>query len=113
MEFKMGHKSICLNCRKAFNQGSDYNNRIESNCPDCGQLRISMPHRFRPPKKTDVKKWDVVRFLIENGFRYQHIYKDVSLKNGIVDYSNYAEYPHKMEEAKEFVVKYKEQAIKD
>lgn len=109
----MGHKSICLNCRKAFNQGSDYDNRIESNCPECGQLRISMPHRFRPPKKTDIKKWEVVKFLIEHGFKYQHIYKDVSLKNGIVVYSNYAPYPDNLNEAKEFVEKYKEQVIKD
>jgi hypothetical protein len=71
-----------------------------------------MPHRFRPPKKTDIKKWEVVKFLIEHGFKYQHIYKDVSLKNGIVDYSNYAVYPDNMKEAKEFAEKYSGQAIK-
>jgi hypothetical protein len=71
-----------------------------------------MPHRFRPPKKTDIKKWEVVKFLIEHGFKYQHIYKDVSLNNGIVDYSNYAVYPDNMKEAKEFAEKYSGQAIK-
>ena len=109
----MGHKSICLNCRKAFNQGSDIDKRIESNCHECGQLRISMPHRFRPPKKTDNKKWEVVEFLINHGFKYQHIYKDIKSKKGIVDYSNYAEYPTSLNEAKEFIEKYKEQAIKE
>ena len=107
----MGHKSICINCRKAFNQGSDFDSRIESNCPECGQLRILMPHSFRPPKKTDNKKWEVVEFLINNGFRFQHISKDNKLKKEIANESNYVQYPTNLNEAKEFVIKYKEHAI--
>ena len=107
----MGHKSVCLNCRKAFNQGTDYENRVESNCPECGQLRISMPHRFRPPKKSDLKKWEVIKFLVEQGFKYQHVFKDITLKNGSEDYSNYASYPENMDEAKLFVEKYKSQSL--
>ena len=99
----MGHKSICLNCRKAFNQGSDFKNRIASSCPDCGQLRILVPHRFRPPKTTEIKKWEVIKYLIDNGFRFQHI-KDIGK-------SNYVAYPETMKGAIEFVIRYKDQSI--
>lgn len=101
----MGYKSVCLNCRKAFNHGTDYVNIRESVCPECNQPMILMTHRFRPPEKTDSKKWEVVAFLINNGFNYQHIYDDEIIQT-------YVPYPENMREAKEFVEKYKNQAQK-
>ncbi len=105
----MGHKNVCLNCRKAFNMGTDYNNIREADCPECGRPMILMSHRFRPPKKTDDKKWLTVEYLIENGFKYQHVYK----KNEAGQLLNtYADYPNNLRDAKEFVDEYKEQAQK-
>ena len=57
----MGQKVICLNCRKSFSQGTDINDRKEANCPECFRPMILLPHRFRPPKMTDDKKWETVR----------------------------------------------------
>ncbi len=101
----MGYKNMCLNCRKTFNQGTDYDNIRKAKCPDCGIVMIQMNHRFRPPKKSEFSKWKTVEFLIENGFFYHHIYDE-----NIVP--TYVPYPEKIREAKEFVKKYKDQALK-
>ena len=110
----MGYKNICLDCRKAFSLGTDFTKIRESKCPDCGNTMTIISHRFRPPKTTDVKKWETVRFLIENGFRYQHIYKTISVSsNGVKSYENYVDYPDNLRDAKEFVNKYKSQISTD
>ena len=61
-----------------------------------------MPHRFRPPKKLDLKKWEVVEFLVLKGFKYGHVYRSVG---------KYAKYPETMKDALEFVEKYKSQLL--
>jgi hypothetical protein len=74
----------------------------ESKCPDCGSLLTRLTHRFRPPKKLDKKAWETAKFLVDEGFAYQYIYDDEIIQT-------YVPYPETMKEAKEFVVKYKEQ----
>jgi len=105
----MGYKSVCLNCQKAFNQGTDFTKlQAEKLCPDCGRPMVLLSHRFRPPKKTDDKKWEVVKYLVENGFYYDHVFEKI---HGSV-YEDYAIYPETMKAAREFVEKYKAQARK-
>ena len=96
----MGFKTVCLRCRKAFNLSSDIEERKKQSlkCPECGEPAVQLSHRFRPPKKADDKKWEVVRFLCANGFRYEHIYVNSVL---------YGKYPETMQEAKEFADKFK------
>ena len=109
----MGYKKVCLECRKAYNRPADLENAHTSICPQCEKPMIELYHLFQPPKQTDIKKWTVVKFLVDNGFRYYHIWeqtlKDESGK--IYGYQNYAKYPESMKDAKEFVELYKEQAI--
>ena len=110
----MGYKNICLDCRKTFSLGTDFTKFRDSNCPNCGNKMTFVSHRFRPPKITDIKKWETVGYLVENGFRYHHIYKNISVSpNGLKSYSDYVEYPNNMGDAKEFVNKYKDQATLD
>lgn len=72
-----------------------------------------LSHRFRPPKKTDDKKWKTVKYLIENGFFYDHIYQKIEVSDGgSLIYQNYATYPDNLRDAIEFVERYKEQARK-
>ncbi|MEO7213418.1 MAG: hypothetical protein ABIX36_11490 [Mucilaginibacter sp.] len=57
--------------------------------------------------------WKLVRYLFDHGFVYQHIYadKDQSL---ILDRNrDYIIYPDNLTAAKEFVIKYGDQAIKN
>lgn len=108
----MGHKNICFNCRKSFNMGTDINKVRQGNCPECGQTMTLMVHRFRPPKKVEDKKWLTVKFLVDNGFAYQPIYEEIESKDKQkVKRINIA-YPDNLRDAKEFVIKYKDQAIK-
>ncbi len=67
----MGYKSVCLDCRKAFSQGTDFT-KFKRNkvCPDCGKPMSFLSEKFKPPRKTDDKKWAVVKLLVENGFDY-------------------------------------------
>jgi hypothetical protein len=92
--------------------GTDYNNIRESLCPDCGMPMTLMTHRFRPPKKADDQKWETVKFLVENGFPYQHVYEEVTQKDNEKAAKKYADYPENLREAREFVKKHKEQALK-
>lgn len=96
----MGHKIVCLECRKSFSLGTDLSTNKEINCSDCGKKAELLPHRFRPPKRSDDKKWEVVCFLVLNGFKYHHIYCEDSKK--------YVDYPENLRDAKEFVKRYKE-----
>ena len=70
----MGHQNVCINCHIAFNSGYFLTKEIP--CPNCGGMMIWMPHRFRPPKKADNEKWAAVKYLVEHGFKYHHIYEN-------------------------------------
>lgn len=82
-------------------------------CPECGNQAIAVTHRFRPPKVDDNRKWEVVKFLIKNGFPYQHISIYESDRHGIKRFVRYARYPENMIDAIEFVEQYKVQALKN
>lgn len=105
----MGHKSVCLQCRKTFNRVFD--NRGYP-CPHCKQPMVLLPHRFRPPGKNDDQKWETVKFLIENGFYYQHIWEKIEFNGKIIGEKGYVAYPENLRDAKAFVEKYKSQALK-
>ena len=74
----MGHKKICLDCRLTLNREfDDGSKRLTYPCPNCQKEMILLPHRFRPPKKSDEQKWKVVEYLIGQGFRYEHTFREV------------------------------------
>ncbi len=107
----MGHKKVCLECKKILNRPFDSGSELTYPCPECGQPMLLLPHRFRPPKKGDNKKWEVVRFLISEGFYYQHIHKIEEVKIGLDSKREFVEYPDNMRDARDFVARYKDQAI--
>jgi DNA-directed RNA polymerase subunit RPC12/RpoP len=106
----MGYKMVCLTCRKAFSTATD-NQHMPSVCPECGNGFVLYNHKFAPPKRNDLKAWKVITFLYQNGFNYQHIYKTPRVHRHESN-ENYVEYPQTLDEAKEFVIKYKSQAKK-
>jgi predicted RNA-binding Zn-ribbon protein involved in translation (DUF1610 family) len=103
----MGHKTVCLSCRKAFNVSFSNTDSIDRKCPQCAESMVFLDHKFRPPAQTNVNEWQVVKFLFEKGFIYQHVYEKYE-RSG---YSVYVPYPRKMTEAENFVEKYKDQSI--
>lgn len=103
----MGHKKVCLSCRLCFNRNFAYNSEQKYPCPHCGIPMRLLNQRFRPPKKSDNKGWQLVGFLIENGFPFQHIYQIGKNEYFKTPYDNYIPYPKNLRDAKEFVEKYK------
>jgi predicted RNA-binding Zn-ribbon protein involved in translation (DUF1610 family) len=100
-------KKLCFYCRKSFNLFPESSGNSNLKCPQCGKQAIVVTHRFRPPKVDDKRKWDVVKFLIDNGFSYQHIAIYEPDRHGIERFVAYAQYPENMIDAIEFVEKYK------
>lgn len=101
----MGYKKVCFNCRKSFND----NTIFEQKCSECGRTMILINHKFRPPKKSDLKAWEVAEFLSRSGFRFQHIFKNTGKRGWKESSEDYVEYPLTMYEAKIFIEKYKRQ----
>jgi DNA-directed RNA polymerase subunit RPC12/RpoP len=101
----MGYKKVCFNCRKAFSVYTNNAETINLTCPECGGTTAFLKHKFRPPKRNDLRQWDTIQFLVDNGFLFDHVYKQVESGG----YEQVA-YPETMEEAKVFVIEYKKQA---
>jgi hypothetical protein len=108
----MVHKSVCIDCRKSLNISPVEFIERQYPCSECGRNMILLNHRFKPPKKTDDKKWKTVKYLIENGFYYQRIYDSNEIEKNVSSHKNPVAYPENIKDAKEFTEKYKKQAIK-
>ncbi|UTW62343.1 hypothetical protein KFE98_20450 [bacterium SCSIO 12741] len=72
-----------------------------------------MNHRFRPPKKTDKKAWEVVKYLVAHGFAFQHIFQEGKSDYYKTSTDNYVKWPKTLKEAEEFIEKYKSQKTDD
>jgi len=102
----MGNKSVCLNCRIAFSYGMDYESIISRICPQCKNEMINVDYKFKAPQKDNAKKWETIKYLLENGFYFQHIYEDNDFSKNIL-----IKYPQNMKDAKVFVEKNNSQKI--
>ncbi len=97
---------VCLKCRKTFKRHHRNDENFKP-CPNCGMKAIKFDVRFRAPKKTDSKQWKKVEFLTQNGFVFQKVYQKMET-GGLMRVN----YPSTLEEAREFVRLYKDQAVK-
>ena len=97
----------CFDCCKSFKReyqiasGSYFD---ELKCPHCGGVAYNFGRHFKAPKSTDQKQWVKIRFLFDHGLRFQKIRVGSS-------HHSVVHYPKTLEEAKEFVVKYKDYAF--
>lgn len=99
----MGYKNICVSCRVAFSEGGDYTlfNK-DKPCPKCNEKMVLVGEKFKPPKHSDIKQWQIVKYLVENGFFFKSVYTKV--ERGVWEI---IPYPQTLIEAEEFVMKYK------
>jgi hypothetical protein len=79
-------------------------------CPNCGGSMVALNRKFSAPKSHDLSQWKKVQFLTEHGFLFQSVY-EVHNENGEHKGHYKVSFPQTLEEAKEFVIKYKEQAV--
>ncbi len=71
-------------------------------CPECGAQATLLSQRFKPPKKEDKAAWEVVRFLVQAGFRYHGVWH--MIRPGM--YLRQGAYPKSMRDAKFFVAQW-------
>jgi len=97
----------CFDCCKSFKREFvlTEGTPLELKCPNCGGVSNNFGRHFKAPKKTDKKQWQKIKFLYDHGFRFQKIRVGPKDKDTVP-------YPETLEQAKEFVVKYKAYAIK-
>ena len=62
--------------------------------------------KFAAPRAADTEQWKKVQFLVEHGFLFQSVY-EASEYGGKRNVS----YPATLEEARAFVIAFKEQAV--
>jgi hypothetical protein len=110
----MGYKAVCFKCRKSYSRPHSAYGHVPEKCHNCGEPVALLNQKFKPPKKSDIKAWEVVKLLYTNGFTYQHVYKDISKSLTVDENSseNYVEYPTNLKDANEFINTYKSQAHK-
>ena len=89
---------VCLDCQKAFRYQQSDQQKI---CPQCKADLIMLSRKFKTPKKNDHKEWAKIKYLIEHGFRFSGY---VKVEQGS---SQKVKYPETMQQAYEFVDKYK------
>ena len=64
-----------------------------------------LSRKFSAPRSADVAQWTKVQFLVEHGFRFYSVYKPVESGG-----KQSVRYPATLEEAKAFVLAFREQA---
>lgn len=68
---------------------------------------VRLSRKFSAPSAIDMAQWKKVQFLVEHGFLFQPVYEPAD-----VGARRTARYPLTFEQAKEFVVVFKSQAIR-
>ena len=97
----------CISCKTAHKrhvEGDRSEYPILMECPICKSNMYHVGRNFKAPKRSDTSQWKKVQFLIMHGFLFQKIRLDVNGES--------VPYPETLEQAKEFVIKYKDWAYK-
>jgi DNA-directed RNA polymerase subunit RPC12/RpoP len=61
----------CVSCQRSFKRPAEAGD--ERKCPHCGERAVCVGRHFKPPRRANKKQWDKVRFLIQEGFPFQHV----------------------------------------
>tara|TARA_Y100001954_G_C15595726_1_gene495476 strand:- start:45 stop:374 length:330 start_codon:yes stop_codon:yes gene_type:complete len=102
----MGYKGVCTKCRKSFSEGNNPKLLKERICSECKCTLYIVHHKFKPPKKTDLKKWKVIDYLLKNGFNFQSHWMPYGEGKEKFIFKVLGNYPTNMKDAEEFVKKY-------
>jgi hypothetical protein len=93
---------VCFACRKSFKLPVSSGPRL---CPQCRCPMEMLSRKFSAPRSADIAQWKKVQFLVEHGFRFYSVY-EATASGG----KQSVRYPSTLEEAKDFVVVFREQA---
>ena len=75
----------CFDCRKSFSKDESATPR---KCPECAELMIGMGAYFEPPRKLNRKRWEVMKVLVEHGYKFSTKDAKVYIQNRILQVKN-------------------------
>jgi len=90
----------CLDCCRSFKRPGWARTR---RCPVCGKPAVWLHSNFKPPRTSDVKQWEKIRYLVEHGFRFRPIWDEEAGKP--------ISYPETLRDAVDWVERWKDLAV--
>jgi transposase-like protein len=75
----------CFECRKSFAKDESATAR---KCPECAKPMIDMGAYFAPPRKLNKKRWEVMRVLADNGYKFNTKDAQIFIQNRILQVKN-------------------------
>jgi hypothetical protein len=75
----------CFDCRKSFAKDPRESPR---KCPECAQPMIDMGAYFEPPRKLNKKRWEVMKVLADNGYKFNTKDSQIYIQNRILQAKN-------------------------
>ncbi len=75
----------CFDCRKSFAKNQSDTPR---KCPECARPMIDMGAFFEPPRKLNVKRWNVMKVLADYGYRFNTKDSFIFIQNRILQAKN-------------------------
>lgn len=61
----------CFDCRKSFAKEPVTDNERARICPDCRKQMVDMGKYFAAPRRLNKKRWEVMKVLADNGYKFQ------------------------------------------
>ncbi|MBS1797918.1 MAG: hypothetical protein JSS81_29125 [Acidobacteria bacterium] len=61
----------CFDCRKSFAKEPVARGSAARKCPECARSMIDMGPYFEPPRRLNKKRWNVMKLLVDNGYRFR------------------------------------------
>lgn len=77
----MNTHQACFDCRKSFAKTESDTPR---KCPECAEPMTDMGAFFEPPRKLNVKRWNVMNVLADNGYRFNTKDSFIFIQNRIL-----------------------------
>jgi hypothetical protein len=78
----------CFDCRKSFAKEPIKDGERPRICPDCRQSMIDMGKYFAAPKRLNKKRWEVMKVLADNGYKFQSPETNAYIQNFILQAKN-------------------------
>ena len=75
----------CFDCRKSFAKEASESPR---KCPECAEAMIDMGAYFEPPRRLSKKRWEVMKVLADNGYRFNTKDSKIYIQNRILQVKN-------------------------
>lgn len=90
----------CFDCRKSFSKDQSAAPR---KCPECAAPMTDMGAFFEPPRKLNVKRWEIMKILADYGYRFNDRDSKIYIQNRILQAKNprAADVVERIEEARQ------------